>query len=886
MGEVYRGRDTKLGREVAIKVILGVFAADPDRVARFEREAKVLASLNHPHIASLYGMEQSGAQHFLVMELVEGQTLAERLLRDPLPVEETLAIALQIADALEGAHEKGIVHRDLKPANVKLTPDDRVKLLDFGLAKAMETDAVAANVANSPTLSMMASQAGVILGTAAYMSPEQAKGFPADHRSDIFAFGVVVYEMLTGRQPFLGETAPDVLASVLVREADMTRLPADVNPRLTELVRRCLEKQPKRRWQAIGDVRAELEAVALAPWMLPGDAHPRLPLWKRALPAVMSAIVIGTMAAAAAWYLKPFPAAPVSLVARFSIAIPPEEHFGVGGRPVLAIAPDGSQFVYIAGQRLYLRRLSETAAQPVAGSETLRGLNSPAFSPDGRSVAYFANDEQQLKRIDVSGGAPVPLGPATNPFGISWSAGGILFAQSEPNARGILRISANGDKREHLVTINDSETAGGPQMLPDGETVLFALATGVDADRWDKAKVVAQSIGTGARKILVDGGSEPRYVSTGHLLYMVAGTVYAVAFNPRSLEVGPGRTPVIEGVRRSAGQLAAAHWAVSANGSLIYVAGGVGRELSPVTLGIVDRQGAVTPIGIPAGPYFTPRASPDGTRIAFGSDDGKDAFIAVYDLSGARVMRRVTFSGHNRFPVWSPDSKRIAFQSDRNGDRAIFSQAADGTGTAERLTKPAAGESHVPDSWSSDGAMLLFDVDKDLDTLLWTLSLKNRTTAKIEGVLSGAPTSAVFSPDGRWIAYTAMENRRTHFYVQPFPPTGEKYQLTDTTAETLNYHPTWSLDGKTLKLNYLDRSAGFEAVSITTQGGFGFGNPVELKRPFQGVGVLGRRSYDMMAGGAVVALFSTGDTAPARVAPTGIEIVLNWFEDLKARAAR
>ena len=609
------------------------------------------------------------------------------------------------------------MHRDLKPANVKVTPDDRVKVLDFGLAKAMETDAVAANVANSPTLSMMASQAGVILGTAAYMSPEQAKGLPADHRSDIFAFGVVLYEMLTGRQPFHGETAPDVLASVLVREADITRLPADVNPRLTELVRRCLEKQPKRRWQAIGDVRAELEAVALAPRTVPGDAHPRLPLWQRALPAVMSAIVIGTMAAAAAWYLKPFPAAPVPLVARFSIPVP-EPQFAAQGRSVVAISPDGSQLVYIAGQRLYLRRLSETAARPVAGSETPRGLNSPAFSPDGRSIVYFANEEQQLKRIDVSGGAPVPLGPATNPFGISWSAGGILFAQSERDARGIHRVSANGDKREHLIKVDDGEIASGPQMLPDGETVLFALATGVDADRWDKAKVVAQSIRTGARKILVDRGSEPRYVSTGHLLFMVGGTVYAVPFNPRSLEVGPGRTPVIEGVRRAAGLLAAAQLAVSANGSVIYVAGGVGREVPPVTLGIVDRQGAVTSIGIPAGPYFTPRVSPDGTRIAFGSDDGKDAFIAVYDLSGARAMQRLTFSGHSRYPVWSPDSTRIAFQWDRDGDRAIFSQAADHTGTAERLTKPAAGESHVPDSWSSDGAILLFDVDSDLDTFL------------------------------------------------------------------------------------------------------------------------------------------------------------------------
>ena len=428
MGEVYRARDTKLGREVAIKVILDVFAADPDRIARFEREAKVLASLNHPHIAALYGMEQSG-QHFLVMELVEGQTLAERLLRGPMPVEETLAIALQIADALEGAHEKGIVHRDLKPANVKVTPDDRVKVLDFGLAKAMESESAPGSVANSPTLSMMASQAGVILGTAAYMSPEQAKGFPADHRSDVFSFGALLFEMLTGRQPFPGDTAPEVLASVLIREPEIARLPADLNPRVIELVRRCLEKQPKRRWQAIGDVRAELEAIAAAPRAQPSTAHaaaaPR-PLWRRAMPALVSSAFVGALTVAAAWTLKPAPASPL---VRFSLRLPATQRFTNVNRRLVAVSPDGLLVAYVADRQINLHPLRDPQGAPLAGTESNEGVTSPVFSPDGKSLAFYSIGDGAIKRIALSGGAAVTVCPAVPSSGMTWGVDGIVFGQ-------------------------------------------------------------------------------------------------------------------------------------------------------------------------------------------------------------------------------------------------------------------------------------------------------------------------------------------------------------------------------------------------------------------------------------------------------------------------
>ncbi len=415
MGEVYRAKDTKLGRSVAVKVLPDAFLADPDRVPRFEREAKVLAALNHPNIAALYGMEEAEGRHFLVMELVEGETLAERLQRGRLEVEDALRIAVHIADALEAAHEQGIVHRDLKPANVKITPDDKVKVLDFGLAKAMETAPAAGNLTTSPTLSMMATQAGLILGTAAYMSPEQAKGFRADHRSDIFSFGAVLYEMLTGRQSFHGDTAPEILASVLVRDPDLAALPPNLNPRLIDLLKRCLEKSPKRRWQAIGDVRAEFEAIAPAPRTMPAAAEivaPAKPLWRRAIPVVATALVASALTGAAVWRLRsPRPPS----ITRFSIALPEDQRWTNTGRRMVDLSPDGTQIVYVANARLYLRTMADLEARPISGTEALSGVTQPTFSPDGRSIAFYSNAERALKRIPVSGGAAVAICPAENP---------------------------------------------------------------------------------------------------------------------------------------------------------------------------------------------------------------------------------------------------------------------------------------------------------------------------------------------------------------------------------------------------------------------------------------------------------------------------------------
>jgi serine/threonine-protein kinase len=887
MGEVYRARDSRLGREVAIKVILDVFAADPDRIARFEREAKVLASLNHPHIAALYGMEQSGQQHYLVMELVEGQTVADRLLRGPLPLEETVAIALQIADALEAAHEKGIVHRDLKPANIKVTPDDRVKVLDFGLAKAMENESAAANVSNSPTLSMMASQAGIILGTAAYMSPEQAKGFPADHRSDIFSFGSVLYEMLTGRQPFHGDTAPEVLASVLVREADISRLPRNLNPRIVELVRRCLEKQPKRRWQAIGDVRAELEAIAAAPGserVAVQGVLPTRPLWRRALPVVAAALLTGALAAIAAWTLKPAEPGPV---ARFVVRLPAGQRFTGTGRRVVAISPDGATIVYVANNRLFVKAIGELAASPVADTGATQTLTSPAFSPDSRSLVFYSGSDGALKRVALGGGAAARLCPATNPMGLSWSEAGILFAQAGIDRHSsIMRVSAAGGTPETLVSLKDDEIAEGPQLLADGDTLLFTLAHGFSgADRWDRAQVVAQSLKSGRRTTLVDGGSDGRYLPSGHLAYARAGTVFAAPFDSRRLVTGVA-FPILEGVRRaSAASTGMADFSVARNGALAYVPGPISVSSTQNQLAASDRQGNLSVLKLTPGPYQVPRASPDGTRAAFVSEEGTEPFVAVYELSGASAMRRLTFGGKGNYPVWSADSKRVAYQSSREGDLGIFWQAADGTGSAERLTTSGAGEEHIPQSWSPASDVLLFDVVKGASVSLWAFSLKDRKLVPFGAVRSSAPTSAVFSPDGHWVAYATTENGAAYTYVQPFPATGARNLLVRPGGGG-PHHPLWSPDGK--ELFYVPAPGVFESVSVTTQPTFAFGNPQPVPRAFQAGPPAVERVYDMLPDGRFLGLVTAGQiNSPNAANPDSsgeeIVIVLNWFEELKKK---
>jgi serine/threonine-protein kinase len=863
---------------VAIKTLPDEFSRDSERVARFQREAEALAALNHPNIAHVYGLEESANTRCIVMELVEGETLQQRLTRGAVPVEEALQIAKQIAEALEAAHERGIIHRDLKPGNIMLTADGKVKVLDFGLAKALQ-EQQPSNLSNSPTMLSAASMPGLILGTAAYMSPEQARGQNADHRSDVFSFGCVLYEMLTGLQAFKGEDVSDLLASVMKIDPDFGALPSHVSPRLHELLRRCLTKSRKERWHAMGDLRVEIESIIASPQDIPAgsptaaDATPR----RTSLVLLFAAALLGgVVTAVGLWYLRPSAAPPQ--VTRSLFTIGDGQSFTNAGRQLVAISPDRGQLAYTANTKLYLRLMSELEARPIPGIETTSGgVTNPVFSPDGRWIAYWAATDRTIKKIAVTGGAPVTLCPADNVFGMSWSKDWVFFGQG---SKGILRVSENGGKPEQVVNVKSGESADGPQLLPGGDAIVYTLSTGGSVD-WDKAEIVVQTLKSGERKTLIQGGSDARFVRTGHIIYAISGNLFAVPFDLRHLTVTGGPVPIVEGVRRARlGQTGTAHFSFSNTGSLIYVPGPVSASFS-VTLALYDRKGAAEPIRLPPGPYANPRVSPDGKRIAYGADDGKEASIWVYDLSGTRAPIRLTYGGRNQYPMWSSDGRRVAFQSDREGDFGIFWQPADGTGTAERLTKPDQGTSHVPESWSPKSDQFFFDVVKESSHSLWLYSLQDKKATPFAGVHSTAPLNSVFSPDGRWAAYTMTETSGSEVYVQPVPATGVPYQISKTGTSA---YPVWSADGRELFYSPAGGGGQFVAVSISTQPSFTFSSPVLLTRQFTIGGSL-VRNYDITPDGRFIGIPLAGSLDPQSGTLTNpqIQVVLHWFEELKQR---
>jgi eukaryotic-like serine/threonine-protein kinase len=875
MGEVYLARDTKLGRDVALKVLPTAFALDAERVARFEREAKALASLNHPHIAALYGMEVAGDQHFLIMELVDGETLAERLSRGPIGVDETLRIAIQIADALEAAHDKGIVHRDLKPANVKITSDDQVKVLDFGLARALETSPVSGtDVTHSPTLSVMATQAGVLLGTAAYMSPEQAKGSPADDRSDIFSFGSLLYEMLTGHQPFQGDGVPEMLASVLAREPDLTALPVNLNPQLTRILQRCFEKVPKRRWQAIADVRAELVWIATSPHPLSGGAAPgdqRKALWRRAAVPVGVALVAAAVAAGTATYMRP--TAPAALPTRFSITAPPGETINIGGGPRFAISPDGTHIAYSTSGGLYVRALSEFEGIRIVPVGPTGVIGNPMFSPDGQSVAFA--DAEALKRIPVHGGTPSTV-CGLMPFqgGLSWDSDHILIG----GASAIQQVTPSGGTPEDLVPLRQGEFVWGPHMLPGGDWVLFTVAKGITAEDWDEAQIVAQSITSHERRVLVENARDARYLASGHLVFARGGVLFAAPFDAERRALIGAPVPVVDGVERS-NINGAAHFSVSRMGSLIYLPGPTGLGERRVELIIADRNGSAEQVPLPPGPYDHPRISPDGRLLTYGTM-GQDQNVWVYDLRGAGAPRRLTFGGKNKFPIWSADGRHVAFQSNRDGALAIYWQAADGSGSAERLTEPAEATAHIPDAWLPDGDRFLFSIAKGATRTLWTYSLRDKKSVPFDGVESAnsVPRAAAVSPDGRWVVYvapTAQSPLLRSIFVKPFPATDATYQIGE-----MGQQPVWSRDGR--EIIFVPAGGGRLArVRIESGSGLVFSKPTEFQRAFTGnLAPTYERNYDVTPDGRLIGFGAPAQTQNIVSSPQ-INIVLNWSEELK-----
>ena len=662
MGEVYRAEDTTLRREVALKVLPEQFTQDDERLARFQREAQLLASLNHPNIAAIHGLEQADGVRFLILELVEGETLAERIQKGAIPLEESLKIALQITEALEAAHEKGVIHRDLKPANVKITPEGVVKVLDFGLAKAMEDEVVPQDISQSPTISHMATRAGIILGTAAYMSPEQAKGRPVDKRADVWAFGAVLYEMLVGKLAFDAEDISQILAKVLEREPQWDNLPKSVPTSIRRLLARALTKDLRKRLQVIAEARIVIEEYLSDPSAYEVDiAVAPQPAGKRQLVSLLLACAMAGVfiALIAVWILSPRPVP--KILTRMALVLPSDQQLSSDGRHRVALSPEGTHLVYVANNQLYLRAMDQLEATPIPGT-TEGGGRSPFFSPKGQWVGFYAGGE--LKKVSIAGGAPATLCEAGNPYGASWGVDDrIVFGQGSD---GIFRVPAAGGTKELLIRVDPGhEWAHGPQILPGGHSVLFTLG---GAFSWDDSQIVVQSLETGERKVLVDGGTDARYASTGHLVYVRAGTLLAVPFDLGSLEASGDPTPILEGVSQSE-LTGAAQYSFSDRGSLLYILG-LSRKRRLVW---VDRNGVEEPIKAAARPYEQPRLSPDDRLLALEIEGDIWAFDLVRETT-----TRITFDGGSR-PVWTPDGKQIVFTH----SSGLFRIAADGSSGVE-----------------------------------------------------------------------------------------------------------------------------------------------------------------------------------------------------------
>jgi serine/threonine-protein kinase len=879
MGQVYSARDTKLNRLVAIKVLLPAVANDPDRLARFSREAQLLASLNHPHIAQIHGFENAGGLHALVMELVEGPTLADRITQGAIPIEEALAMAKQIAEALGAAHEQGIIHRDLKPANIKVRPDGMVKVLDFGLAKALDsTSRDSADARHLPAPGVLATGVGVIVGTAAYMSPEQAKGRPLDTRADLWAFGAVLYEMLSGRTAFAGETVSDTIVAILEREPDWGALPAGVPLSVRTLIRRCLAKDRRHGIADISVAQFVLEDPASAAPITAAIAAPQS-LWRRmALPSNLWLVGVATFVAAAVWFATRAPISPPR-VSRFLITPPNATALTVSELfRALALTPDGRRLVYVGanGASLFVRTLDQLDATSVPGFNAAFG---PFVSPDGQWIGVFDGaSAPALKKVAITGGPAVTLGRPDGPTrGASWGADGtIVFATSHATT-GLQRIAAAGG--EPTILTRPNRAAGEadhiwPEILPGGEAVLFTITN--MTDRLQQAQVAVLDLRTGTQTVLIRGGSDARYVSSGHLVYAAEGTLRAVAFDLARLAVVGTSVAVLPGVQTTA--TGAANVAVAADGTLVYIPGGMATGPRS-TLVWVDRQGQETPLPAPPRSYVYPRLSPNGTRLAFYIGD-QELDIWLWDLSRPTLTRVSSDPGLENYPVWAPDGRQIFFSSERSGGRNLFAQAADGTGGITRLTESP--NTQYPTSLSPDGTRLVFTEIATATPAGDVLQLRLDGTRAVTPLVHTPfnERNGEVSPDGRWLAYDANDSGRFEIYVRPFPDVTKGVSQVSTDGGT---RPLWARNSR--ELFYLAPTGALMRVGVVGGSTWAATAPTKLFEGRYGAAAFHfGRTYDVSPDGRRFLMIKEHAPGDASATPASMVVVLNWLEELKRLA--
>jgi Tol biopolymer transport system component len=883
MGEVYQAHDTKLGRDVAIKVLPEAFAHDPERLSRFQREAKMLASLNHPNIAAIYGLEDGAGRNYLVMELVSGETLADRIKREgALPLEEALAICKQIAEALEAAHEKGIIHRDLKPANVKVTPEGKVKVLDFGLAKAFSGDVADSNPSQSPTLSAVATMQGVLLGTAAYMSPEQARGKAVDKRTDIWAFGCVLYELLTGKQAFNGDDITDILAAVVRAEPNWQALPVATPPKIRDLLRRCLQKDKTLRLRDAGDARIEIQEALTAPHVETAFAPATRGWRERVTQAGLAVFILTTIALAIGFVLRaPKPPQPLQAI-RLSAEIGADASLYTAYGPAAIFSRDGTRLALVASgadqkYRLYVRSLDQLQATALSGTEN---AVDPFFSPDGQWIGFFADGK--LKKISVQGGAAVTLCDAPADRGGSWGDDGTIVFAPE-NRVALSKVSSAGGTPQPLTTLDKQAgeaTQRWPQVLPGSKAVLFTSNTTAGTlAGFEDSDIVVYSIASGQRKTVQRGGFYARYLPSGHVVYMHEGTLFAVPFDLKRLEATGPPAPVLEGVV-TAPVFGGAQFSFSDTGNLLYV-GGRGVNLN-VSIYWMDREGKFTPLRETPAFYSNPAFSPDGKRLAVDIVDAKRRDIWVYEWE-RDALTRLTFTGEeNRYPVWTPDGQRIVYCSQEKDTSNLWWIRADGAGDAQRLAESKGQQ--LPGSWRPDGKVLAFS-QQNAGTNFDIMTLPIEGNEK-SGWKPGEPKpfldsrftegSPAFSPDGHWLAYMSNESGSFEVYVRPFPGPGGKWQISTGGGR----YPKWSRKGN--ELFYHTADSKIMMVTYTASGDSFHADKPQLWSPGQFTDRGINYSFDLHPDGKRFAVLKASGTEQA-AAVNKVSFIFNFFDELRSK---